>query len=142
VNNQLKEDFDNGKVTLKDYFEMRIAALEKATEVSAAQLERRLEGMNEFRAQLKDQAAGFFPRSEHEIYTKKVDDDIRLLRESKAMLEGKASQLSVNITLFVAVIGIIVSIASAAHEFTSAFDRQSYNPPTFYITPTNSLPSR
>ena len=108
---------DGEKVSIKDYFEMRIAALEKQTVTTAEQLERRLEGMNEFRGQLKDQAAGFFPRSEHEIYMKAVDKDIRELRESRAELAGKASQKAVTVSTIIAVISTIIAIISLMHGF-------------------------
>src|ERR1035437_4134502 len=41
---------------------IKISSLEKATTVAAGLMEKRLESMNEFRAQLKDQAATFVDR--------------------------------------------------------------------------------
>ena len=46
--------------------EAKIAALEKASNLAAEVLEVRLHSMNEFRSQLKDQAASFVRREEHE----------------------------------------------------------------------------
>ena len=46
--------------------ETKIAALEKASNLAAEALEVRLHSMNEFRSQLKDQAASFVRREEHE----------------------------------------------------------------------------
>ena len=46
--------------------ETKIAALEKASNLAAEVLEVRLHSMNEFRTQLKDQAASFVRREEHE----------------------------------------------------------------------------
>ena len=46
--------------------ETKIAALEKASNLAAEVLEVRLHSMNEFRSQLKDQAASFVRREEHE----------------------------------------------------------------------------
>ena len=46
--------------------EAKIAALEKASNLAAEALEVRLHSMNEFRSQLKDQAASFVRREEHE----------------------------------------------------------------------------
>jgi len=46
--------------------ETKIAALEKASNLAAEALEVRLHSMNEFRTQLKDQAASFVRREEHE----------------------------------------------------------------------------
>ena len=46
--------------------ETKIAAIEKASNLAAEVLEVRLHSMNEFRTQLKDQAASFVRREEHE----------------------------------------------------------------------------
>ena len=46
--------------------ETKIAALKKASNLAAEALEVRLHSMNEFRTQLKDQAASFVRREEHE----------------------------------------------------------------------------
>jgi hypothetical protein len=79
-------------------------------------LERRLDTMNEFRGQLKDQSAGFFTRNEHEQYSKTIDVDVRSLRESRAAIEGKASQTHLFITFAISVLGLLVAIASIAHS--------------------------
>lgn len=96
-------------VSWRDYVDNRIYALEKATDLAARTLEKRLEGMNEFREALKNQAALFVTRNEMKIQLDKIDDDIRMLREAKAMLEGKASQLYVTITLIISLLGLFIS---------------------------------
>ena len=55
-------------VSLKEHIESRLQALEKATEEAKKTLEKRLEGMNEFRSQLKDQAGTFITRVEFEAF--------------------------------------------------------------------------
>lgn len=106
-------------IPIKDYFEMRIEALEKATTLAALQMDKRLEGMNEFRTQLKDQGQTFLTRAEMDIVSHNtrseislMKDDIRILREAKAQMEGKASQQSVQVSLVFAIIGILIGIAS------------------------------
>ena len=90
----------------------KIAAIEKESSISSNQIETRLSSMNEFRAQLKDQAATFFTRPEHEIYMISVEKDLRMLRESKATLEGRASQTAVNISTAIAIVGVVLAIAA------------------------------
>jgi hypothetical protein len=93
--------------------DVRILRETKASsEVSAAMLEKRLESMNEFRLQLKDQAGTFYTKGEHEIYMVSVEKDLRMLRESKATLEGKASQTSVNVALIISVLGLVAALVS------------------------------
>jgi hypothetical protein len=73
-------------------------------------MDKRLEGMNEFRNQLKDQSTMFFTKAEHEQFGKRIEDDIRSLRESRASLEGKASQNSVLMAYVISGVSIIITI--------------------------------
>ena len=106
-----RNEYDNQQHRLNE--DVRILRETRASsEVSAAMLEKRLESMNEFRLQLKDQAGTFFTRNEHSAYMTSVEKDLRILRESKATLEGKATSLSVNISTTIAIIGVILAILS------------------------------
>lgn len=104
------------EVSLKEYFESRISALEKATHVAAQQMDKRLEGMNEFRDALKDQATKFITKDEFNIQHQRVVDDIRTLRESRAKLEGRASQTSVFIAYGLVIVSIIISVIAIFHK--------------------------
>jgi predicted Zn-dependent peptidase len=92
------------EVSLKEFFEVRILALEKATTLAANNMEKRLESMNEFRSQLKDQAATFMSRAEFDSVIQMLKADINLLKESKALLQGAASQKSVTVSFIFSVI--------------------------------------
>ena len=81
------------------------AAQDKASALSSKILESKLEELNDVRHR-------FLPRTEYDIQHARVEDDIRMLRESKALLEGKASQSAVNISLSIAVIGILLSVVA------------------------------
>lgn len=138
----LKVETLEKNVTLSSHaLDLRLESINAATNIASVALEKRLEGMNEFRNQLKDQALTFMTRSENHILMNKIDDsinllrdqvaatatkkdheknaeDIRVLRESKAMLEGKASQTAVNISILIAVIGILLSLVNLASKFS------------------------
>lgn len=101
-------------VSLKEHFETRIAALEKATEVAARAMERRLDAMNEFREALKDQASRMMTRAEAEAALASIERDLRVLRAFQSTLEGKASQKAVNIALLVSAISILIALFSIA----------------------------
>src|ERR1019366_7802014 len=88
------------------------ASHQRERDMLSVVLEKRLDSMNEFRESLKDQANLMLTRNEHEIYIQKVDSDIRILRESRAELAGKASQASVNITFLVALIGSLSGLVT------------------------------
>ncbi len=102
------------------YFESRLSGVDKAISVAAAGMEKRLEGMNEFRNQLKDQTGTFITRAEHDAILNRMNEDIRMLRESRAELAGKASQMSVNIALVIAIIGIVISSVSVFRGISSS----------------------
>jgi hypothetical protein len=92
--------------------EERIRASDKALEVANASMQERLAGMNEFRAQLKDQASRFANRDEVDLKLDPIVKDIRELREFKSLLTGKADQHSVNMALVTSIVGIVVAITS------------------------------
>jgi hypothetical protein len=95
---------------LRLYLDSKFDALDVSTKVAYNAMEKRLEGMNEFRQAMADQSNTFVTRSEISQFTDRVNADLRMLRESKAELQGKASQLSVNIALFLSVAGIGISL--------------------------------
>lgn len=51
-------------VSLKEYLNSRIDDVKESVKTAYAAMEKRLEGMNEFRSQLKDQAGRFVTREE------------------------------------------------------------------------------
>ena len=85
-------------IPIKELFDVKLAALEKSIAVAANLMDTRLHAMNEFRLQLRDQTLTFLTKNEHQIMVdslhkdiKFITDDIRVLRDSKSLLEGKAS---------------------------------------------------
>jgi hypothetical protein len=99
-------------VTLKEYVESRIEAVEKGIEVANAVMQDRLAGMNEFRDTLKDQASRFITREEVDIKLKSIEDRVQELQLSKAAMDGKASQTHANIIMVIAIIGLVISFIS------------------------------
>ena len=99
-------------VSLKEYFERALLANEKALDLARAIMDARLEGMNEFRDQLKDQASRFVTREELSLMKEKIYDELRTLNTAKDRTEGKASMGSVYLVTGIAVIGLFISIIS------------------------------
>ena len=98
----------DNNVSLREYIDSRINAIERATALALDANEKRLDGMNEFRATLKDQAMMFVPRSEF----KTLQEDVQGLKETRAEMAGKASQQSVLYSYFMAAFAIIVSVVT------------------------------
>ena len=69
----------------KDAISVAMVAADKATAKAENAMERRLEGMNEFRGQLKDQASTFIGRLEyeakHDLLTAKYEASVILLSD-------------------------------------------------------------
>jgi vacuolar-type H+-ATPase subunit I/STV1 len=102
-----------GKVTI----DQKINGLERTTVAYNASLDKRLETMNEFREALKDQATHFMNKEDSNQRWARNDEDIRMLRESKALLEGKASQNAVNIATIIGIVAIIASFINGILTF-------------------------
>jgi hypothetical protein len=64
--------------------------------------------MNEFREQMKDQTSTFITKAEHSYVVR----DIENLKLSRATLEGKADQKSVNTLHLIAIVSFIISALS------------------------------
>ena len=99
-------------VSLREFLECRIIAIEKGIEVANNSMQARLSGMNEFREALRDQAARHVTRDELDIKLENLAEQLRALQVFRAVLEGKASQTQANIILVIAIIGLIISIVS------------------------------
>lgn len=106
-------------ISVKDYVDSRFSAIQDATKSARDSMERRLDGMNEFRASLKDQADRFVGREEHSVIINKLDErikihdsDLKSLEITRAVVEGKASQTSVTVTFIFALLGVFISTAS------------------------------
>jgi len=97
-------------VTLRDYIEAKLEAVDRQTQAAAQTMDKRLDGMNEFRETLRDQASKFVTRAELTIQIDRLTDRQDELRTFKNRLEGKASAISVYIAYAIAIIGIVLNI--------------------------------
>jgi len=124
----------NDGISLKEYFEKLMAELirandqrfndleeklqvifdknEIALQKSDIKLDARLSLMNEFRSQMKDQAATFVTRNELKMCVEKIDMSIRNLEISKAALEGKASAQALMFTQIMTFISLLIGLVA------------------------------
>jgi hypothetical protein len=108
------------EVTWRDYVDTRLTAIEASVALARINLEKRLDGMNEIREQLHDQADTFVTGVEHEALCARIDRmeaEIHGLRESRAELSGKASQSSVDNAKVMAMIGLLLAIVGIVLKF-------------------------
>jgi hypothetical protein len=99
-------------IRINDLMQLRIDALDTAKTLAQQNLEVRLESMNNFRADLKNQAANFYTREIHDIYASAIAKEVESLKLSRAELAGKATQSGVFIAYIIGIIGLIISILS------------------------------
>lgn len=64
----------NDPISLKEYMEALLREREEAVRTALASLDRRLDGMNEFRQTLSDQSRNFMLRDEAERRLKTLED--------------------------------------------------------------------
>jgi hypothetical protein len=106
-------------ITLKEYVDtrfdavdIRFAANEKDKELAKDSMEYRLDSMNEFRNALRDTSNNQVTKAEYCAWKTSVEEDIRSLRESRSLLEGKATQSSVNNVIILSVVSLLISLVS------------------------------
>ena len=107
----------NESVSLRDYFDTRIAALDKAVEVANKSNERRLELLNEFKAAMLDQSNKYLTIAEFKATINNMNDRITTLVSYKDQSEGKASQTQVFITMGIALISCFLAGISIIIQF-------------------------
>jgi hypothetical protein len=99
-------------VALEERTKLQFFLNAEAYQLRNAQTDKRLDIMNEFRGALVDREASYFTRTEHEMYAKLVESDLRVLRESRAEMQGKASQSNLNVTFIIAIVGDAIALAA------------------------------
>jgi len=97
-------------VTLRDYVDTRLEAIKLSIEVALRAMDLRMEAANEFRATIEALVHNAITRIEYTADLRRVLDDIKFLRESRAELEGKASQDALNKTSGIAVVGLAIGV--------------------------------
>jgi hypothetical protein len=99
-------------LSLKEYFEEKLKAMDNAVNKAEAAHERRLENMNEFRSQLKDQQQTFVERNYFEVQHTKLEEKIKELKTYMDKLEGRKEGGSIIWAYVVAVISLLAAFLS------------------------------
>lgn len=109
---ELRDYVDQRIADINRHYDTRLEAVQHATNIALEANEKRLDGMNEFRDTLRDQAGRFITRDEVGLMINKLEVDVRSLQKTRDMLEGKASQASVASAQITAWAGIVIGIIS------------------------------
>ena len=99
------------EVSLKEYFDTRLNNIQNNTELARVGMEKRLESMNEFRAQLKDQTATFLTRDMYESRHQALQAQLDNLRDRVNAYENKGQGIKMS---WLAMVGIVAFLATVA----------------------------
>lgn len=100
-------------ITMREYVDMRVAEIQRATDKALESLNSRLLAMNEFRASINDANKTFVTKDT----IVKIEDDIRALRTLADIAQGKASQTSFFVAMFLSMASFIISGAGLISKF-------------------------
>lgn len=114
--------------TLKELIEQRLDSMDKALTAALQATkeaiqkaenanEKRFDGVNEFRAQLGDQARTLMPRSEAEQRFNQLADDILRLKAKDERSTGRAGGISGVVAAIVSGVSILVAVVSVVIAF-------------------------
>lgn len=105
----LRDNFKEQMSSMRDAMQQMMMSQEKAVTKAEAATEKRFEGVNEFRAQLSDQATRFMPRIEAEVWSRSNSEKIDNLASRLDRYEGRSS----GFTSGWGIIASVVFVASA-----------------------------
>jgi hypothetical protein len=118
---ELKEYVEAIIEAQRQYFESSIAAVKEATTIAAISMEKRLDGMNEFRAALKDQSGRMATTSDVDLKILRLEESVsvrlkaieerqRALLSFKDQMAGRASAGAVYLSYAIAGLGLTLAI--------------------------------
>jgi hypothetical protein len=98
------------EVPIKEYVDRLFTEKQTAMDRVSCAMDKRLDLMNEFRLQLKDQAAQLMPRSEYSAKHEMLLVEVRRIQSCLDKAEGKASAKSLIFVAAMSLAGLLVSI--------------------------------
>jgi len=117
--NQIAAEMEVQKVAYSNYIdavrtEMTAAFLssEKAIAKAESASDRRFESVNEFRAQLTDQATKFMPRAESEARHAAMAEKLAIQQARLDKMEGRGSGLNAGWAYLIAAVGLAAALLS------------------------------
>jgi len=101
---------DERTAGMEKAYNLMFESVEQATELARTQMEARLEGMNEFREQLKDQASKFVTREELESKVSLLNAEIKSTSKGKVSW-GVAIAITALVSFSLSAIILILTVA-------------------------------
>jgi len=95
-------------VTLRDYFDAKLEASDRALSLAKNGMDHRLDGMNGIREDLRHQAAMFVTKNEISALLAPITAQLDVLQTFKDQLQGKASAGQAYLALVLSLIGMVM----------------------------------
>jgi hypothetical protein len=105
----LKEHLEAQIRWLDRYFMDQVKSIEAKTELAKADIDTRLQGMNEFRDALRDQASRLATRQELDLHVSSMDKRIKSIEISRATADGKTIMLSGFIAFIASILVAVIA---------------------------------
>lgn len=116
--NALHNNFSGQIQNAKESLQVASAAQKEAVAKAEQATEKRFDAVNEFRAQLADQASRFMPRMEAEAWSRNNAEKIDLLQSRMDRLEGRSGGMAQSWAVLVAVFGMAIGAVGLVIAFT------------------------
>lgn len=91
------------------HFASQVLTIQEKTSQAREQIDKRLEGMNEFRDTLRDQAGRLATKDEIDVRSKEFDRRLKELELTKARTEGKAAIIAAIVSVAASVVIVVAS---------------------------------
>lgn len=95
-------------VPLREYLEAKLDAIQSQITTTASDLERRLESMNEFRAQIQSERAEYVRRETVDLLVRQLSDRMAAVDRRLSFVTGGALVVAACISLLLWVLGRLV----------------------------------
>lgn len=102
----LKNNFEGQIASTREAMQAMMASQEKAVTKAENATEKRFEGVNEFRAQLSDQASKFMPRIEAEVWSRSNAEKIDAVASRMDRLEGRSGGMATGWGILASAVGV------------------------------------
>jgi hypothetical protein len=107
----------NSHVSLRDYVDTRLDALDLAVNKAEQQLRERLAGMNEFRYAIRDQSRQFATKETMDVLTANIERQIATLSARVWELEKKQANAEGRSWMLFALLGLFLTALSIVLRF-------------------------
>ena len=97
----------------RNLFLVQMAAMDKAVQEAKKEMDRRLDGMNEFRSQLEKQASTFVEKPYYDLQHNVLEKQIEVLVAESNVAKGRHSWNSI-----LAIAAVLIALATAILDYS------------------------